>query len=87
MDNQQANIPDWASTSTLHLGPYTMNLQQPIFKTEPYNPSPPKQTLSAENSDAPGREDSMKPNTPTDIGGQPNDVEMKDVNLDLKSAV
>lgn len=51
MDTKQPNIPDWETTSTFYLGPYTMTLQQSIFETELPKPSEPKQETPTNNGE------------------------------------
>lgn len=87
MDNEQPTVPDWNVTSTSRLGPYTITLRPPIFETESENPSLSSQTLSAKNDGTPGREDSVKPDDPTNKGRKSQKLEVKDKDVSLPPGV
>lgn len=83
MNTNPPTIPKWDSTSTFHLGPYTTTLPPPIFDTESVKLFSLTLTLSAEKSTAVDRKDSMKPDTPIDIGERVEKAKVKDGDVDL----
>ncbi|KAE9983729.1 hypothetical protein EG328_009529 [Venturia inaequalis] len=84
MNINPPNIPNWDSTSTFRLGPYTTNLPPPVFETESVKPFVSTQTLSAEKkSTAVDRKDSMKPITPIDIVERAEKSKVKDGDVDV----